>query len=244
MEEIQRQVQQAIEEAERDTVRRLNEQAQQFNGMLNDRQQAYETRIQQLANEVEALRVQAQNPQNRVKIPRPEYFDGTTRGLDVDEWLFRCSEYFSTMETPEHLKSGYASSLLRGSAASWWRLQKLQDPGAADMENSVTRWDNFHERIGKQFRRISAVTRARDELYALHHSRFSNVTEFCTQFRSTVVKIPDMTEADKLHLFCRKLNAPVRLEVLTKQPETLENAMRLAETVESVRTRAGYKEKD
>ena len=228
MEQVQQQIQQALEEQERDTVRRLNEQANQVQGMLDDRQRLYEQQLTQLAEQVNNLRVlseqQAQANANvqpqaqpaRIKLPRPEYFDGSLTGLDVDEWLFKCSEYFETMQTPNNLRTGYASALLRGSAASWWRLQKLQDPGMADADNSITRWDNFHERLGNQFRRISAVTRARDELYALHHSRFASVAEFCAQFRATILRIPDMTEADKLHLFCRKLNAPIKVEVLTK----------------------------
>ena len=147
--------------------------------------------------------VAPQGAGNRVKLPRPENFHGATQtGPDVDAWLFKLDEYYEVMQTATNVKVGFAAALLCEAAADWWRVRKT----AAQQAGEILNWETFKQELAVQFRVISSVTKARDQLYASTHSRFQPVSDFCRYFRSIVVKIPDMSEEDKLHLFTRKLH--------------------------------------
>ena len=114
------QLQLSMEEAERETVRRLEEQANGFRELMENQNRNYGQRIAELNERVvqaehvaNAVRAEAAEPRpQRVKLSRPETFDGNLDGLEVDEWLFKCTEYFETMGTTAETKVGFAASLL------------------------------------------------------------------------------------------------------------------------------------
>ena len=55
-----------------------------------------------------------------MKVEKPEIYDGA-KHRDVDTWLFQIDEHMSLSRVPANSHVGYATSLLRGNVAMWWR---------------------------------------------------------------------------------------------------------------------------
>ena len=55
-----------------------------------------------------------------VKVEKPEHYD-SDKAEDLDTWLFQVSEHLELLIVPARGHVPYATSLLRGNAALWWR---------------------------------------------------------------------------------------------------------------------------
>ena len=84
--------------------------------------------------------------------------------MEVDEWLFRMTEYLNSVRVPDEQKAVHAAMYLRDAAAVWWRIRKENDPGP-QADDSIQRWPVFREAITTQFRTIAPEQKARDDLY-------------------------------------------------------------------------------
>ena len=66
--------------------------------------------------------------QSTAKPSTPETFHGRT-SEDISQWLFSIEQYFLASRVNDNNQQvNYAASLLRGSAALWWR-QLVEDSG-------------------------------------------------------------------------------------------------------------------
>ena len=174
---------------------------------------------------VQAVRAGGGQP-SRLKTQKPPTFSGDTKG-DVDDWVFRVEQYYVANETPQDKRVVYAASLLTGSAASWWRT--LWETNAHS--EACNEWGAFKEALRTQFKFISAHTRAREELYATPVHAFREMSEYCRFFRSKVLQAGNMTTEEQIFVFCRSLNPQMRADVLSKQPDTLNACMHIAEVI-------------
>ena len=82
------------------------------------------------------------------------------------------------------------------------------------------------------FKPINSVQRAKDRVTAMRQKR--SATEYCDDFRLTVLDIPDMDEAWKLDSFLRGLKPNVQREHKRYPPANLHEAMRQAERIDAV----------
>ena len=92
----------------------------------------------------------------------------------------------------------YAASLLRGNAALWWRE-------ACEAHRHPTTWDDFCRVIREQFRPEDYGRRGRDELATMQQYARESVADFVYRFRATCLRVPDLSEAEKLDRFVRAL---------------------------------------
>ena len=82
---------------------------------------------QEFANLTAKLLAGRQGPQVQfegmrlsVKVKKPENYDGD-KAKDLDTWLFQVREHLELSTVPAAGYVAYATSLLRGNAAMWWR---------------------------------------------------------------------------------------------------------------------------
>lgn len=119
----------------------------------------------------------------------------------------------------------FASALLRGSAATWWRFKsknwKLQ-----------VNWDQFSAWLVEDFKPINSVQRAKDRIANLRQKR--SAAEYCIEFRNAVLEIPDMNESWMLDAFFRGLKPNVQRELERYPPNDLHEAMRQAERIDAI----------
>ena len=83
--------------------------------------------MQEFANLIAELLAGRQGPvvqldgmRLNVKVEKPEQYDGD-KARDLDTWLFQVREHLDLSTVPARGHVPYATSLLHGNAALWWR---------------------------------------------------------------------------------------------------------------------------
>ena len=165
--------------------------------------------------------------QSTAKPSTPETFHGRT-SEDISQWLFSIEQYFLASRVNDNNQQvNYAASLLRGSAALWWR-QLVEDSGRPNT------WAQFSNAIRYQFVTTNTSIETRYHLSNLHQRTGHGVTEYARQCVALCLRLRDMSETDKIFYFVRGLRKPeVRRDVLSRNPDTLADAIRLAEISDS-----------
>ena len=88
-----------------------------------------------------------------------------------------------------------------------------------------------------QFRPEDYGRRGRDELATMRQFAKESVADFVFRFRSTCLKIPDLSEAEKMDRFVRALAQDIRLQVELRGPQNFHEAAMFAERADAVITR-------
>jgi hypothetical protein len=164
------------------------------------------------------------NPVPRLKAPKPEYYTGT-KG-DVTRWLFQVEQYLdlSGVQDDEQ-RVLHATLFLRGPALDWWRYCETSG-------RHIRIWAEFCRELTAQFQPINSVKRARDQLAAL--KQIGSVQDYIARFRSITLKIPDLSEGDKIDKFVRGLKPHVQREVELRGLDTLDSIMSTAERIDAL----------
>ena len=203
-------------------------------------QQAQQAQFQQIAQEQQAQRVQALQgaaprvdgqDHMRIKLLRPKPYAGATHSGAVENFLFDCRQYFDGMEVHgPHKRILFAVSLLEGVAKSWWRFQIDQiEKGHA---TPIQTWGEFELRLRSRFCLINAVQGARDKLDSL--KQVASVRAYISAFQNLIMQIPEVSEGESLHRFKQGLQFRIKKEVALREPQSLEEAMRLAEKYDAL----------
>ena len=141
--------------------------------------------------------VQFEGMRYNIKVEKPETYDGD-KARDLDTWLFQVREHLDLSTVPANGRVAYAASLLRSNAALWWRE-------ACEANRRPANWDEFCRQIRDQFRPEDYGRRGRDELAAMKQYARESVADFVYRFRATCLRVPDLSEAEKLDRFVRAL---------------------------------------
>lgn len=172
-----------------------------------------------------------------IKPSKPEFFNGCRDALTVNSWLYQMETYLNliTLGNPqlaveETAKIAFASTFLKGIAASWWfsLVQSGQAPG---------QWEAFVSAVKREFIPQDSVQRSRERLRNL--SQRGNVSSYLDEFRNIVIGIPGISEDEKLDKFCAGLKPAVRLEVLKAGPSTVDGAACIALNVDNAMYNVG-----
>ena len=164
-----------------------------------------------------------------VKVEKPETYSGE-KTRDLDTWLFQVREHLDITTIPARGHVPYAASLLRGNAALWWRE-------TCEGHRRPATWDDFCRMLREQFRPEDYGRRGRDELATMRQYGKESVADFVFRFRATCLKIPDLSEAEKLDRFVRALAQDIRLQVELRGPQDFHEAAMFAERADAVITR-------
>ena len=92
----------------------------------------------------------------------------------------------------------YATSLLHGNAALWWRE-------AFEVNRRPVTWEDFCKVIREQFRPEDYGRHGHDKLATMKQYARESVADFVYRFRATCLRVPDLSEAKKLDRFIRAL---------------------------------------
>ena len=93
-------------------------------------------------------------------------------------------------------------------------------------------WDEVKKALIAQFKLVNLNKIARDRLASLRQTKL--VQSYTYAFQSTILEIEDISELEKLDQFVRGLKERVRQEVEIRNPETIEEAMQIAERFDSI----------
>ena len=214
---------QALRRQNEELMRAMNEQqelvaTERLRGDRRSRAQ-----LQEFANLTAELLAGRQGPQLQldgmrvnVKVEKPEQYDGD-KAKDLDTWLFQVREHLELSTVPARGHVPYAASLLRGNAALWWRE-------VCEANRRPATWDDFCRELREQFRPEDYGRRGRDDLATMRQYARESVADFVFRFRATCLKVPDLSEAEKLDRFVRALVQEIRLQVELRGPVNFHEA--------------------
>lgn len=167
------------------------------------------------------------------KPPKPSNFHGTGNQLKdqrVDLWLFEMEQYCDAVKMPISARVDFAASFLRHAAATWWRahiegVKKGRFPKCSD-------WTEFSNSLKLQFKPVNFQKIARDKLFNLRQTK--SVVHYIYEFHALCLDIDDISDGEKLDKFKRGLKWDVQQEVELKDPKSLDEAMQIAQRIDSI----------
>ena len=161
---------------------------------------------------------------------KPPTFSGRT-GERADTLLFINVQYFSAVGLLDPAQQIiHAASRFRDNAAVWW--QHLQQLILRGLRQSIDNWDTFQAAMLAEFQPMDNIKTARDKLADL--SQRTSVATYASCLRDLAIQIPDLSPGDLLHKFNRGLKPNIRREVELRDPTTLDEAIKLAERVDTI----------
>ena len=143
---------------------------------------------------------------------------------DIETWLFKMETALKFASVPENLWLIAVTNYVEGTA--------FEIVMAARMENRS--WSYVKEQLVKTFRSVLKDFNLRSKILSLKDE--GNYEKYLHEFRSLSNQINNtaMSEKDKLACFMQGLRPKTRVELFLKKVETLEEAILVASSIESV----------
>jgi hypothetical protein len=186
---------------------------------------------QQIQEAVRELQPRPQSTRN-VKPAKPKTYDGS-RFTDPDTWLFQFEQYANIVGLTNTEKVQLAATYLEGPAATWWEsIYREAEQRAANEELNLPTWTEFKQILVATFKPVNSSKMARDKLATLKQK--TSVTAYNAEFMQLCIRAGNVSEAEKLDRYVRGLKTKVRMEVELWEPRTLQQAMTLAQRVDSI----------
>jgi hypothetical protein len=186
---------------------------------------AFKQSGQILAAQVKILREQAKEkprlPSN-LKLPTLNKYGGG-KNEDLLGWLFQVDEQLALHQVNEdEYRIAFAGTALTGNAMTWYRAMRI--------EGNIKTWNDFKASLQAHFYPIDPVKHARDKLH--HLTQTGSVRDYTAAFRHLVAIIGNMSEDEKLDRYVRGLKTRTRCQVELKEPDSFDEACRLAELID------------
>lgn len=124
----------------------------------------------------------------------------------------------------------FAVTLLKEGAATWWQYMDLAIHGGS--RSPILTWEDFKLALLSEFQNLDVEKQARDKLDRL--TQQGPVHEYVRRVRDLALQIKNLSSADLLHKFIRGLKPAVQNEVELKDPQTWEEAVKMAERADAV----------
>lgn len=168
----------------------------------------------------------------QTRLEKPQRFSGEKKrdAAPLHTWLFTVESYLTMTKQPCEMWARVAGTFLEGSAQLWHECRFKADN--TDMSN----WASFVADITAQFEPINGNKAARDVLARL--TQRASAQQYCTEFMHQFLQITDMGAADAIDRFVRGLKPAIRVQVDLLEPNTLEEAMKVAERYDVLSWRA------
>lgn len=191
-------------------------------------------------NEIANLRTELQGTQHQVgrtqtasfpnqepKCKRPESYKG--KG-SIASWITHVTNYVDNSHPGQALK--VAVSYLEGPAHEWWIAFQETEEG-----RNIQTWDELKPALTKRFDTLNKAKIARDKLSKW--KQIKDVPSFNDDFQRIILDIPNISVEEQIDRYTRGLKPYIWKELCTREYETLNDAMRDAERVESAHKRLG-----
>lgn len=189
------------------------------------------SKLQQESNRAAAITPAGSHLASVVKPIKPDVFRGERTAAGVEAWLYSLEKYAEFVGIDEDSMVTFAQTLLRDSAAVWWRQVET------DMElETPTTWNEFKKVFRKEFKPDNAEQLARTKLGQLKQT--GTIEAYIREFRTIMLELPNMDTKDAMHIFIQGLKYQARLQVHMRLPKTLNEAYAYAEAYETAQQSA------
>ncbi|XP_024537088.1 uncharacterized protein LOC112348553 [Selaginella moellendorffii] len=158
--------------------------------------------------------------------PRIPIYRGERDAEVIWEWLHKVESYFRIGQASPDEKVLIATYHLKDAAYFWWK-------NSSSSSAMVGSWEDFRDAFLKFFMPANYQREAKFALMDLR--QLKSVREYSSRFCKLVSRLPGLSDEDKVAYYVHGLKCSVRMGVDDHNPQTLEQAVALAETWESKR---------
>jgi hypothetical protein len=161
-----------------------------------------------------------------LKPKQPEKYSGKRDFQTIDNWTASVDSYFALTKAEPPAVYHYLNTILTGDAATWFRFHYR------NLEPSTVTWSTVKDALLAYFVPPNHFRRLRDEwAYA---RQTTTVNEYYTLLTQLAMQIPGIDEPTFLDKFIRGLKPKTRTEVELHDPQTLNEAVRIADRFDSI----------
>ena len=156
----------------------------------------------------------------QIKPKDPPTFSGRTND-DPEVWVGQVSNFFRLVGGPPWKQVAYASTLLQGTAQTWWQRQvkKWEDPKD---------WQTFAEQLIGRFKNTNKADSAMAALMNIKQRKEESTHDFICRFEAELDKVDSYDEAWVLKMFIWGLPQDQAVLVSQGKPRKLSQAFQLA----------------
>ena len=173
----------------------------------------------------------------RPRLPPPSQYDGRS-AVALDGWLRELQQQFEWYATDDDAgRLRFAGALLKGTALDWWSSlsDAVHQPAGAGVDSlRPTTYVDFVARLRGRFQPINSAQTARVQLDELRQGPKQSVHDYISAFRALLVRVPDMSEGDRVHRFLRGLRSNVATQLRIQGVSNLDAAISMAARVGSI----------
>jgi hypothetical protein len=162
----------------------------------------------------------------QLKPKQPEKYNGKRDFQVIDNWITSVDGYFALTHAEAPDIYHYLNTILTGEAATWFRfIYRNTDP------NTVT-WENVKASVKRYFVPPNNIRRLRDEWAYLRQT--TTVSDYYARLTQLAMQLGEVEEERLVDKFIRGLKPKTRTEVELRDPQTLEQASRIADRFDTI----------
>lgn len=173
------------------------------------------------------------------KVERPRLqaastYDGRSAAA-LDGWLRELQQQFDWYRMNDDAsRLQFVGALLKGVALDWW--SNLVDSNGAAQSDSTrpATYSDFIVRLKGRFQPINSAQAARTKLDSLRQGSKQSTNDYISDFRTLLVRVPDMSEGDRVHRFLTGLRPAIATHLQMHGVTTLDAAIAMAARVGTV----------
>ncbi len=158
-------------------------------------------------------------------------FDSTPSKLS--NWVFQVRQFCVVSGfTSGVQQQQFASRLLTGKAAMWWRSKCDRATAVGDDLLTTRNIDDLVDNLQDAFRDVDQVNRLRTQLGQLKQT--TSVANYMYAFRKIIIELGDNapTDGDQLHAYINGLKPMIRFQLSINRPTLLSTAEQMAESMD------------
>lgn len=164
----------------------------------------------------------------QLKPKQPERYNGSRNRQVIDNWIASVDSYFALTNAQPPNVYHYLNTIFVDDAATWFRFHYRAETAAE------VQWATVKEHVKGYFLPPNYDRRLRDEWAYLRQT--STVAEYYTRFTGLAMQL-QLDPADQVPLidkFIRGLKSKTRTEVELRDPQTLEDATKIADRFDTI----------
>jgi Retrotransposon gag protein len=152
---------------------------------------------------------------------QPDKYHGQRDFLLLGNWIFSVDQYFILTDMPAYKQGPFVSTLLRDEALLWYR-------------SSYDRWDPATPLTWEILRTAMREYFAPPNEDRCLQDEWANLRQHVSVLTTLAMQIPGLSQSQILDKFIRGLNPKTRIEVELRDPQTPDEAYRLADRFDRI----------
>jgi len=168
-----------------------------------------------------------------LKPKQPEKYDGKRDMQVIDNWTASVDSYFALTGAQPPSVYYYLNTIFTKDAASWFRFN------FRNANPALVTWEAVKDMLLKHFVPVNYMRQLRDNW--AYTRQTGTVKEYYSHLAQLAMQIGTIDESAFLDKFVRGLKAKTKMEVIFRNPKTLDEALELVDNYDSAMFRNAFK---